>query len=118
MGNECVGKASHGPRAKEGDAERNPSAYEERTGGDTIQRAAGRVVHDEYDAAASRRPWHAWTQRCRSGTKAAQAADAELKSRDGAKAISEMKASVSWEQELRLAAEAVNLKAEDERLQA
>ena len=48
----------------------------------------------------------------------AQAADAELKSRDGAKAISEMKASVSWEQELRLAAEAVNLKAEDERLQA
>ena len=48
----------------------------------------------------------------------AQAADAELKSHDAAKTISEMEASVSSEKELRLAAEAVNMKAEDERLQA
>ena len=70
MGNNRVGKTSLGPRAKKADAQRNPSAYEERTGGETTQRAAGRVVHDECDAAASRRPWHAWTERCRSGTKA------------------------------------------------
>ena len=48
----------------------------------------------------------------------AQAADAELKSCDGAKTMSEMEASVPSEQELRLAAEAVNMKAEGERLQA
>ena len=48
----------------------------------------------------------------------AQAADAELKSRDAARTISEMEASVSSEKELRLAAEAVNMKAQDERLQA
>ena len=118
MGNKRKARASHAPLARKADAQRNPSAYEERTGGDTIQRAAGRVVHDEYDAAASRRPWHAWTQRCRSGTKAAQAADAELKSRDGAKTISETEASVSSEQELSLAPRAVNMTAEDGRLQA
>ena len=71
MGNKRVRKASLEPRAKKADAQRNPSAYEERTGGDTIQRAARHVVHDECDAAASRHPWHAWTERCRSGTKAA-----------------------------------------------
>ena len=48
----------------------------------------------------------------------AQAADAELKTRDGAKTISEMEASVSSEQELRLAARAVNMTADDGRLQA
>ena len=48
----------------------------------------------------------------------AHAADAKLKSRDAAKTNSEMEASVSSEKELRLAAEAVNMKAEDERLQA
>ena len=48
----------------------------------------------------------------------AQAAGAELKSRDGAKTISEMEASVLSEQELRLAAGAVNMTAEDGRLQA
>ena len=48
----------------------------------------------------------------------AQAADAELKSRDAAKSISEMEASVSSEKGLRLAAGAVNMKAEDERLHA
>ena len=63
MGNKRVGKASLGPRAKKADAQRNGSAYEEGTAEDTIQRAAGRVVHDECDAAASRRPWHAWTER-------------------------------------------------------
>ena len=47
-----------------------------------------------------------------------QAADAELKSRDGAKTISEKEASVSSEQELRLAARAVNMTAEDGSLQA
>ena len=47
----------------------------------------------------------------------AQAANAELTSRYAAERISEMEAIVS-EKELRLAAEAVNLKAEDERLQA
>ena len=48
----------------------------------------------------------------------AQAADAELKSRYEAKAISEMEASVASEKELRLAAAAVNMRAEDEMLQA
>ena len=48
----------------------------------------------------------------------APAADAELKSRDAAKTISEMEASMSSEEGLRLAAEAVNMKAEDKRLQA
>ena len=43
----------------------------------------------------------------------AQAADVELKSRDGAKTISEMEASVPSEQELRLAARAVDMMAED-----
>ena len=47
----------------------------------------------------------------------AQAVDAELKSRDGAKTISEMEASVLSEQELGLAARAVNM-AEDGKLQA
>ena len=48
----------------------------------------------------------------------AQAADAELKSRDAAETISEMEASVLSEIEFRLAAEVVNMKAEDETLQA
>ena len=52
------------------------------------------------------------------GQSRAQAADAEFKIRGAAKNISEMEASVSSEKELRLAAEAVNMKAEDERLQA
>ena len=69
MGNERVVKASLGPRAKKANAQ--PSAYEERTGVDTIQRATGRAVHDECDAATSRRAWHAWTELGRSGTKAA-----------------------------------------------
>ena len=43
---------------------------------------------------------------------------AELKSLDVAKTVSEMEASVSSEQELRLAARAVNMTAEDGRLQA
>ena len=43
----------------------------------------------------------------------AQAADEELKSRDRAKTISEMEASVSSEQQLRLAARAVNVTKED-----
>ena len=47
----------------------------------------------------------------------AQAADVELKSRDGAKTISEMEASVPSEQEHRLAARAVDMMAEDGRLQ-
>ena len=48
----------------------------------------------------------------------AQTADEELKSRDGAKTISEMEASVSSEQQLRLAARAVNVTEEDGGLQA
>ena len=48
----------------------NAIAYEERSGGDTIQRAAGHVVHDECDAAALRRPRHVGTARFRSCTKA------------------------------------------------
>ena len=48
----------------------------------------------------------------------AQAADAELKSRDEAKTISEMEARLSSEKEIRLVAEVVKMKAEDERLQA
>ena len=62
-------RMGHGQKSQE--RKLNPSAYEERAAGDTIQRAVGRVVHDESDTAASRRPWHAWTERCRSGTKAA-----------------------------------------------
>ena len=48
----------------------------------------------------------------------AQAAYSELKSRDAAKTISELEATMSLEKQLRLAAEAVKMKAEDERLQA
>ena len=64
------------------------------------------------DAAASRRPTHAGTERSRSGTQVAhkQPIDAELKSRDAAKIISEMEASVPLEKELRLAVEAVEMK--------
>ena len=51
-------------------------------------------------------------------TSRAQAACAEWKSRDGAKTVSEMEASVSSEQELRLATRAVNITAEDGMLQA
>ena len=51
-------------------------------------------------------------------TSRAQAAYAEWKSRDGAKTVSEMEASVSSEQELSLAPRAVNMTAEDGRLQA
>ena len=47
----------------------------------------------------------------------AQAADAELKSRDGAETICEMEASVSSEQEVRLADRTVNMTAGDGRLQ-
>ena len=47
----------------------------------------------------------------------AQAADAGLKNRDAANFFSEMDASVSLEKELRLAAEGVRMKAEEERLQ-
>ena len=71
VGNKLEGKASHGPRAKKSAAQRNLSAYEERTGGDTIRRVTGRVVHEECDAAASRRPRHAGRERRGSGTKAA-----------------------------------------------
>ena len=46
----------------------------------------------------------------------AQTADADLKSSDAAKTISEVEASVSAEKELRLATEAVKMKAENERL--
>ena len=48
----------------------------------------------------------------------AQAADAELKSCDGAKTMSEMEASVPSEQELRLAAEAVEKQVEADMPQA
>ena len=71
MGNKREGKASHAPWAKTAAAQRNASAYEERTGGGTIKRAPGRVVHEECDAATSRRPRHSGTERCKSGTKAA-----------------------------------------------
>ena len=47
----------------------------------------------------------------------AQAADAELKNRDAAKTVPEMEASASSEKDLRLGAEPVDMKAEDERLQ-
>ena len=57
----------------------------------------------------------AWQERHKSR---AQAADAELNTFDGAKTISEMEASVSSEQELRLVARAVNMTAEADRLQA
>ena len=50
-------------------------------------------------------------------TSRAQAAYAEWKSRDGAKTVSEMEASVSSEQEVRLADRTVNMTAGDGRLQ-
>ena len=47
------------------------SGYAERIGGDTIQRAAGRVVNEEWNAKALKGPRHAGTERCRNETKAA-----------------------------------------------
>ena len=86
MGNKRKGKASHGPRARKAAAQRNASGYEERTGGDTIQRAAGRVVHED----AVRRGGLA-SEACRNRAlqarvqSRAHAADAKWKSRDAAK---------------------------------
>ena len=85
-----------------------------------MQKAAGRVVNED----AVRRDGLEASEACRNralrgcGISRAQAADAELKSRDAAKTISEMEASVLSEIEFRLAAEVVNMKAEDETLQA
>ena len=117
MGNKGGGKASLGPREKKADAQRNPSVYEERAGGDTIQRAAGRVVHED----ATRRPrgvrgmpGHGVAG---AGQKPRKSSRCGFKSRDAAKTVSEMEASVS-EKKLRLAADAVKMEAEDERLQA
>ena len=47
MCNKRKGKASHGPPARKSSAKRVARAYEERTGGDTIQRAGGRAVHED-----------------------------------------------------------------------
>ena len=89
-GNERKAKASHGPLACKAVTKRKTSACEERTGGDTIQRVVGCVVHDECDAAALRGPWQAWTERCMSGTKVAHKQSMpNFKSRDGVKTISE-----------------------------
>ena len=85
----------------------------------TIQRAARRVAHDDaarrggLEASEARRN-RALRER---DISRAQAADAGLKNRDAANFFSEMDASVSLEKELRLAAEGVRMKAEEERLQ-
>ena len=85
----------------------------------TIQRAARRVAHDDaarrggLEASEARRN-RALRER---DISRAQAADAGLKNRDAANFCSEMDASVSLETELRLAAEGVRMKAEEERLQ-
>ena len=47
MGNKRKEKALHGPRARKAAAEQVSRAYEERTGGDTIQRTGGRAVHED-----------------------------------------------------------------------
>ena len=118
MGNIRKGKASHGPRTRKAAAQRNASAYEETTGGDTVQRTAGRVAHED----AVRRGLEA-SEACRNRAlrerdiSRAQAADAELKSRDATNFAFEMDASVSSEKELKLAAEAFRMKAKEERLQ-
>ena len=46
MGNKRKGKASHGPPARKATAQRNASAYA-RSGGDIIQRVAGRVRNED-----------------------------------------------------------------------
>ena len=81
-------------------------------GGDTIQKAAGRVAHEDAvqrggveacEACGNR----SWQERDKSR---AQAADAELKNCDAAKSTSDMEARVSSEEELKLAAGTVAMK--------
>ena len=90
MGNKRKGKASHGPRAMKAAAQRHASAYEERIGGDTMQRDAGRAAHED----AVRRGGLEASKACRNRAlwerdiSHAQAADEELKSRDAAKPFS------------------------------
>ena len=109
-----------GWRSRKAAAKRNASAYEARTGGDSIHRAAGRAVHED----AVRRGGLEASEGCRDRAlqdrdkSRALEADAEFKSRDAKTNISEKEASVSSEKELWLAAEAVNMKAETDRLQA
>ena len=100
-------------------AKQRAIVYESRTNGDTNHKAAGRAAHDN----ALRRGGLEAAERSRDKAlqerdkNRAQATDAEVKSRDAAATTSEMKASVSPEKGLRLAAEAVNMKAEEDIMQ-
>ena len=70
---------------------------------------------------ASRLPSGAETKHCWSGTRAVHKQPMqnwELEGRDAIFFFPDMEASVSWEKELKLAAEAVKMKAEVDRLQA
>ena len=80
---------SHGQRARKAAAKRVAHAYGERTGGDTIQRAGERAVHED----ALRRGGLKASEACRDRALqerdrcVAREADAELKSRDAANKI-------------------------------
>ena len=120
MANKRNNMASHGARARKLASKRIASVYEARTGGDAIHKAAGRAANED----AVRRSGLEASEGCRD--RAVQerdqrrelAANAALESRDAKINFPEMEASVSLEKELRLAAEAVTMKAEAERLQA
>lgn len=91
--------ASHRPRARKAAANRNETAYEERSGGDTIPRAAGGTAHED----AMRHGGLVVSEACQDRASQerdksrGQAADTELKSRDADLNVSEMESSVSSE---------------------
>ena len=120
MANKRKKNALHEPRARKTSLETNASVYEARTGGDAIHKAAGRAANED----AVRRSGLEASEGCRDRAlqerdqRRELAANAALESRDAKINFPEMEASVSLEKELRLAAEAVTMKAEAERLQA
>ena len=121
MANKRKKKATQGPLARKVASKRIASVYEARTGGNTIHRAAGRATRED----AVQRGGLEACEGCRDRAlqerdkSRALAADAELeiRGRDTKVCFSEMEASVSLEKGLKLAVEAVEMKAEEDRLQ-